>query len=168
MHRRLIASVTALALAATPADAQVAVAAANNRGACNYDQCALRFESREFLRGREGQVVGRITLWSGTRLTSLVGANDSAQYHAAEFDQHYVAGRRWAGLGASGLGLIGGIIWNRAYSDDLSGSTTDWLLAGGYAFAVGLTIYGGRRERRGERGLARALWWHNRDLAPSP
>jgi hypothetical protein len=53
-------------------------------------------------------------------------------------DRHHDAGERW--------------------------TANDWGWASGLAVSMGTGLYGEHRLRIARQGLARAIWWHNREL----
>lgn len=57
------------------------------RGDCSYTRCSLRVEGGLLVCG-PNEVVGRTTLTDMPSLASLVGAADSAQYYARQFESY--------------------------------------------------------------------------------
>ena len=170
MHRRFILAFSGIAMVSAELAGQ-ATNSSIDRAPCSYDVCALRVEGREVLRGREGQPILRLGHFSATRLSPLIGISDSAQYYAAEFDRHYAAGTRWAALGDAGLGTL---VYVLMYSEMRSSGNRedwgsgDWAWLGGFVLSLSISSYGNERRMRARHGLARAIWWHNRNLVPSP
>jgi hypothetical protein len=155
---RVAALLFALLSAALPptADSQ---ALAPTAKVCTYDECALRLEGPRLLRGVQGVPVGRLTLWSGPRLTDLVSTNDSARMYAQRFDANYSRGSR--------LAFVGGLFLAAVGVDHVRGSQgtmrREHQLELGVA-GVALALVGGIKLSRANQALSRAMFWHNRDL----
>ena len=135
------------------------------RAGCSYDVCALRVEEDRILRGPDGTEMGRLGWWSATRLAPLVVQSDSAQFYARQFDRHYDAGMRWTAVSGLALGVAAVVLLGRSHQagGDWNGNVLVW--DSGLAVSLGTGVYGERRLKLARGGLARAIWWHNRELA---
>jgi hypothetical protein len=160
MHRPFFAAVFAAAIA-SPLRAQDGPPGG---AACSYDVCALRVEEDRILKGSHGTEVGRLGAWSATPLVPLVVRSDSAQFYALQFDRHYAAGVRWSALSGLALGVAAVFLLDRDHHADEHWNGNDWAWASGLAFSLATGAYGGHRLRLARRGIARAIWWHNREL----
>jgi hypothetical protein len=127
--------------------------------ACTYDECALRLEGPRLLRGIQGIQVGRLTLWSGPRLTDLVSTGDSAREYARRFDANYSWGSRFAFVGGLFFAAVG-VDHLRGYQGTMRREHQLELAISGGA----LLLVGGLKLRRANEALSRAMFWHNRDL----
>ena len=127
--------------------------------ACPYDECALRLEGPRLLRGVQGVPVGRLTLWSGPRLTDLVSTSDSARAYARRFDANYNWGSRLSFVGALFLAAVG-VDHLRGYQGTMRREHQLELGISGGA----LLLAGGFKLRRANEALSRAMFWYNRDL----
>lgn len=134
------------------------------RAACSYDVCALRVEDDRILKGTEGTEVGRLRGWSATPLVPLVVQSDSAQFYARQFDQHYGPGTRWTAFSGLALSVAVVFLLDRDHHAGEHWNGNDWAWASGLAVSIGTGAYGSYRLRLARRGLARAIWWHNREL----
>jgi hypothetical protein len=167
MQRLRTLAIVAATLTARPLAAQDPAPASKPAAPCSYDACALRVEEGRVLRGRQGEQVGRLRWFSATSLLPLVGPSDSARFYASEFDRHYGAGARWSALGGLADGVL---IASLLHTTSAAGTNDrwrgrDWLLLGGAVVGLGASVYGEHQLKRARRGLARAIWWHNRELA---
>jgi hypothetical protein len=127
--------------------------------ACTYDECALRLEGQRLLRGIQGVQVGRLTLWTGPRLSDLVSTSDSARVYARRFDANYSWGSR--------LAFLGGLFLAAVAVDHLRGY--QGTMRREHELGVGISggallLVGGLKLRRANEGLSRAMFWHNRNL----
>jgi hypothetical protein len=135
------------------------LAAAGAQG-CTYDRCALRregvFFSQRIVAGVEGRVAARQG-FGGFRLDSALAGSERA---LTEARVHRRESRR-----GGALMLAGSVLGAVALADavrtegDLSDARTGVLLGG-----AALSLAGGWRLQIADRALARAIWWHNRDL----
>ena len=158
----MVGSVT---LAGTSLLAQDAAPASPAAQVCSYDVCALRVEESRILQGRHGEEVGRLRWLNATPLLPLVGTSDSARFYATDFDHRYARGSRWAALGSvsSGVVVVYMIDSNYGAASHTRFSRGDWALLGGLVLSIGASAYGQHELARARRGLARAIWWHNRE-----
>ena len=122
-------------------------------------------EEDRILKGSQGTEVGRLGAWSATALAPLVIQSDSAQFYARLFDQHYDAGTRWTAFSGVALGVAVVFLLDRDHRADEHWNGNDWAGVGGLAVSIGTGSYGTLRLRLARRGLARAIWWHNRELS---
>ncbi|HEY0672777.1 MAG TPA: hypothetical protein VGD27_10945 [Longimicrobiales bacterium] len=127
---------------------------ANAQQACTYDQCALRREQEKVLAGREAKPIGTLGFLDATDMTEIFAANDSAARYYRAFHNNYVAG--------SALNLVSTITFGGwwFFRKDLStraeiGFALTGLISG---------FFGSSLETKADEGLARAIWWYNRDL----
>lgn len=119
-----------------------------------YDECALRREQEKIVAGREGRVVGTLGFLDATDMTAVFAANDSAAQHYRSFHRNYVAG--------SALNLVSTITFGGWWFFRKDLSTRAEI---GFALTGILTgILGNSLEKKADQGLARAMWWYNRDL----
>ena len=160
MHR----SIGIAALALLSASALRAQSVSTAGAACSYDVCALRVEEKRILKGSEGAEVGRLGGWSATPLSPLVLSSDSAQFYAQQFDRHYAAGVRWTAFSGLALGVAAVFLVDQSHRPGDRWNGNDWAWVGALAVSTGTGVYGERRLRLARQGLARAIWWHNRDL----
>ena len=165
MNRILTTVVSSFVFASTSVFAQDTAPASPSSPACSYDVCALRVEENRILQGRQGEEVGRMRWLNATSLLPLVGRSDSARFYAADFDRRYARGSRWAALGSvsSGVVVVYMIDSNFGTTPNTRWSRGDWTLLGGLVVSLGASIYGQHELERARRGLARAIWWHNRE-----
>ena len=165
MHRLLTMVVSSLTLTGTSLLAQDSAPASASPVVCSYDVCALRLEEGRILQGRQGAEVGRLRWLNATPLLPLVGPSDSARFYAAEFDRRYARGSRWAALGSVSSGVVVAYMIDSNYgtASNTSWSRGDWALLGGLVLSIGAGTYGQHQLERARRGLARAIWWHNRE-----
>jgi len=175
---RLGLGATALVLAS----AQIAeTAAAQTR--CRYSECALRVDSKRIVRGHPGDVV--VHLGPYTDVTRRVGwLSDSARVHAARYGPRRSTAASLR-LVAWGLTITSGLLGYQVYHDyerqaDLvsaqqasGGPVTARLeldkskLFASSALSAGAFVAGwmaGRLNEAARTELARAVWWHNREL----
>ena len=169
MHPLLTNVIIGLTLAGAPLLAQETATVSTPSASCSYDVCSLRLEENRIVQGRYGEEVGRLQWLNATPLLPLVGSSDSARFYATDFDHGYAVGSRWAALGAvsSGVVLAYMVDANFSSSTNTRWSQGDWALLGGLVLSVGASVYGQHQLERARRGLARAIWWHNRELAPT-
>ena len=166
MHQLLTIAIISVTFVGAPLLAQDAPPASTSASLCSYDVCALRVEEGRIIQGRRGQEVGRLRWLNATPLLPLVSASDSARFYATDFDRRYAVGSRWAALGA----VSGGVVLASMVSSNYGASTNtrwsggDWALLGGLVLSIGAGTYGQHQLERARRGLARAIWWHNREF----
>ena len=129
---------------------------------CTYDTCALRVESGKIVRGITGEKVERFGLFGNAEVAKHVRLSDSAVVYARMYERNQVSGFVVLFIGEGvALGALG-------YFDAPLGvglpsiSTTRGAIAIG---GLGIMLYGARRLSKANRGLSRAIWWYNRDLA---
>jgi hypothetical protein len=130
-------------------------------GTCGYDACSLRLEGNSLVRG-QSQTVGRIGALSAVSVAPLIlASSDSALMYAEMFDRNYAVSARTVAFGAVmiGAGLAMGL------NDRNSRKIVEPGLVVAGAGAI-VTLVGAPKLRRAQIALARAIWWHNRGLAP--
>lgn len=129
-----------------------------------YDAQALRVESRPgdwvLLRGRDGEVVGRIAAFRGALdLPAVFGPSPDAVREAREFTHSYGKGGRLLGVGIAVFGVARGIAGISDIDPAISISATVASTAG-----VFMAAYGIKYLYRAHRALGKAVWWYNREL----
>jgi hypothetical protein len=132
---------------------------------CRYDLCSLRVEEYRILRGVQNTEVGRLGSWRATKLLPLMDQSDSAQFYARQFDENYAVGTRWTAVSGLALGIAAGFLLSSSHHAGEYWNGNDWAWVGALALSIGTGVYGERRVVVARRGLSRALWWHNRELA---
>ena len=140
-------------------------AAAQNRGECTFDTCALRVQHRfsgppRVVRGLGAEPVATLGLF-GNSLAEVVAMSDSAVTYAR-------AGNR-QGRAATVWGIVG-LVGVTAAVLDYTGSFRDWrdpsavmYVSLGVGFSAAM-IAGWQRTRSLD-SVEMAIWWYNRDLA---
>jgi hypothetical protein len=91
-------------------------------------------------------------------------SSDSARHYAAEFDRDYGPGTIWSVLGDAGLTTVVAYLYKRSDRSSAGWRDEDWGLLGGFVVSFGMSVYGHHRLERAQRGAARAILWHNREL----
>ena len=136
---------------------------AGSRDPCSYDACALRLEpgwsGRRLVRGTAGTPVAKLGLF-GPDLVPFVQRSDSAVVFARAYRRDRIRAVVLAFVGASVVGAAAAEsqVFERNAPDPSGG---EWAaMIGGLA----VSFVGFHFQYRSERELARALWWHNRDL----
>ena len=164
--QRAVLLLVAVACVCTPLSAQAPVTGEREvAAAAAYDAGALWVERGRILRGRNAERVGQLGWLSATRVAPLMGASDSAQHYAAEFDRHYTPGVRWNAVGGLGAGIVAVFLLERGDGVKETVDAGDWVMLGGLAVSIVVGDYGARRIRRARHALVRAIWWHNREFA---
>lgn len=126
---------------------------------CSYDTCAMRLEGALLIRGIRGERVGRVGLFSGSRLTRLLTAqSDSATAYARSFDRDHRSGAAlfWSGSVATAVAVA--LALRRQ-------SGTDQASLAVAVTGMAVQVSGIIRLAKAQRDLGRALWWNNRNLA---
>lgn len=165
-------------LAASPApQAQVDSGRAGSRAggplaSCAYDLCALRIEGGTVVQGAAGRRVGGLGLFSGVA-RRVDWSSDSALRYARSYQSNHTAAGVIRVLASAG-GLAATVLLVQAYRDardrTVDGGTVGLdksQLRTVYGVAIGASVVsfiGGLFERRAKKQLARAIWWHNREL----
>ncbi len=119
-----------------------------------YDECALRREQEKILAGREGRLVGNLSFLGATDMRGIFAANESAAYYYRSFHRNYVAG---SALNLVSTITIGG--WWFFRKDLSTRSEIGFALTG-----IITGVIGSHLETKADQGIARAMWWYNRDL----
>jgi hypothetical protein len=92
-------------------------------------------------------------------VTDLVSTNDSARVYAQRFDANYSWGTRLAFVGGLFLAAVG-MDYLRGYQGTMRREhRLELSISGGV-----LVLVGGHKLRRANEGIARAIFWYNRDL----
>ena len=130
------------------------VTAAPAQQACTYEQCALRMEENDVVAGQAGRKIGSLGFMRHTDMAQTFSASDSAAAHYAEFQDYYITGSLLSGL--TGTTLTG--VW--IFRDKLSTGYEIGIILS----ALVLGAVGNHHAKRARQGLARAIWWYNRDL----
>ncbi|MGI8499358.1 MAG: hypothetical protein ACR2OG_17435 [Gemmatimonadaceae bacterium] len=180
IHRALITAPLVVILAVTSrlADAQAVTPSRPGMGSaatCTYDQCSLRLEESSVLQGIEGRQVARLSTFSNV-VSSVPWLNDSARAYARSARSSHVGATlmKTLGFGSSVAGIALGV---KAVKDarDRANATPDATAVideKDVYTALGFQVGGWVLNRIGEaidsharKTLARAVWWHNRDLS---
>jgi hypothetical protein len=130
--------------------------------ACTYDECALRIESGNLVRGVSGKKVERLGFFFSSEIAKHVATSDSALRYARMYERNHSPGTvlLFVGEGAA-LGALGWFEGQWKGSFPSMTPTRSAIAIGG----VALMLYGASKMNKAGRGLARAIWWYNRDLA---
>ena len=126
----------------------------------SYDESALRIDEHygtiSIVRGASETVVGKIGVFRGTDLATVVSSSPNAVAQAKIFQRDYKPGTLVASLGIVTMGAAFG-----AYRiPDIN----SWIPSGLTIGAVMLITYGGTKLESAYRALSKAIWWYNRDL----
>ncbi len=129
-----------------------------------YDTQALRVETRPgdwvLLRGRDGEVVGKIAAFRGALdLPAVFAASPEAVREAREFTQSYNRGGVLLGVGIAAFGIGRGIGGIEDIDPAISISATAASTVG-----VFLAAYGIKYLYKAYSALGKAVWWYNREL----
>jgi len=169
---------TALVIALT-AFGEVAGAQAR----CSYAECALRVDRKRIVMGQSGEVLVRLGPYTGVA-NRVHWLSDSARVHAERFGvrRSTAANLRLLAWGMSiSSAVLGYQVYNRYHrqadriraQQEAGGPVTQRLelekskLAVGSALSIGAFFVGwfaGRVNEDARTELARAIWWHNRQL----
>lgn len=125
----------------------------------SYDENALRLEEdfgTKVIRGSSGTVVGKLGLFRGIDLASVVRETPEAVTQAKLFQHEYTRGTLLASVGIATLGAALGA-WR------INGINS-WIPTGLNASALFLIVAGGSRLRVAYPALSKAIWLYNRDL----
>ena len=163
--RRAVLFVIALggSLLARPVGAQRAADGAPV--GCTYERCALRvepafFSAPKLVRGRGGELVGRLGAFGGGVDTLLTGPDSAARYA-----RRYVTATRRAStlalLGTAAYVVV--LVRSDNFRDDLDGASIATAIAG-----VGFAIASIPFALDAHRSLSRAVWFYNAALPRSP
>lgn len=143
--------VIAVLLAASP---QVV----SSQEACTYDRCALRVEMRNIVAGSQGIEKYPLRLFSTPRLEDRLAISDSALAHYRVFTSNHVSANVW--------NLVGGSLLAFGMVDSISDADVMSTEVGIGVTVVGViaSLIGNNKTRKAQNGLARAIWWYNREL----
>jgi hypothetical protein len=127
----------------------------------SYDESALRIDDHQgtmsIVRGVSGTVVGKIGVFRGSDLASVVSPSPNAVAEAKIFQRDYKPGTLLASLGIATMGAAIG-----AYRiPDIN----TWIPSGLTVASLTLIAYGATKLESAYRALSKAIWWYNRDLA---
>jgi hypothetical protein len=139
---------------------------------CAYDACALRIEGGSVVQGAAGSRVAGLGIFSNVA-GRVRWSSDSALHYARSYGSNHTAAGVTRGLASAG-GIVATVLLVQAYLDarDRAGDGgTVGLdrskLHAVYGVAIGSSVVGfvGRLfEGHARKQLARAIWWHNREL----
>lgn len=127
---------------------------------CSYLDCALRVEpgirGSRLIRGAGGRVVGRLGLFHGNAIDSLLAMPDSTGLLTRRY-----AAERHTGiiLQVIGMALLGGSAIRTATRHQWDG--WDFATMG---VAYGFLIPASHHFTRADQNLSRAVWWYNSSL----
>jgi hypothetical protein len=123
--------------------------------ACTYDECALRLQSGQLVRGLEGKRVARLGLFP-PRIAIFEQGSDSVRAHYSSFRSAQRTGAivQLVGLAATTTGAIIVLAQGRP------GGAGEVLFLGGF----GLSFGGSFAFRSSGNHLSHAVWWYNREL----
>jgi hypothetical protein len=182
MSRRALPTAITLVLLSAAPGAVGAAQAGVSRAACSYDDCALRVEGKRIVRGRSGDVVLRLGPYTDARRVEWL--SDSARAHAAMYQPRRSTAANLRLL-AWGTNIASAVLGYTVYRDykrqadaisdqqdagvpvttriELDQST---LLISGALSTAGLVARwtAGRIDEAARTQLARAVWWHNREI----
>lgn len=126
----------------------------------NYDDNALRVDEHggtiSIVRGTSETVVAKIGVFRAVDVASIVGPSPKAVAEATVFQRNYRPGTWIASLGIATLGAAIGASRISGLNQAIPTSLT--------IASVSLITVGGVKLETANRALARAIWWHNRDL----
>jgi hypothetical protein len=139
---------------------------------CAYDACALRIEGGSVVQGAAGRRVAGLGIFSNVA-GRVHWSSDSALRYARSYGSNHTAAGVTRGLASAG-GIVATVLLVQAYLDardrEVGGGTLELdqsKLHAVYGVAIGSTVVGfvGRLfEGHARKQLARAIWWHNREL----
>jgi hypothetical protein len=182
MHCSRLPAMLALTIwsVAASADASAQVAA----GACSgYDACALHVEGKRIVRGRSGELVLRMSPYTDVS-RRVDWLSDSARVYASKYQPRrgMAANLRLFAWGTTIASAIIGYQVIRDYNRQADAVTAQQragvpvtatiklnkskLTAGSVLSAAGYVASwsAGRLETAARTQLARAVWWHNREV----
>jgi hypothetical protein len=126
----------------------------------SYDENALRVDEQggtiSIVRGKSESVVAKIGVFRAVDVAAVVGPSPKAVAEAKVFQRNYRPGVWTASLGIATLGAAIGASRISGVNQAIPTSLT--------IVSVSLITVGGVRWETANRALARAVWWHNRDL----
>jgi hypothetical protein len=128
---------------------------------CSYDECALRVKAATLtapeilVRGAQDAEVIRLGLFKPA-VSSFMVRSDSAIVYAGVYDRLYDTGGVLNIIGTA-LTIAAPVLLDGFLRKAL------WTGAG-----IGLSVYGGVLTNRANDALARAIWFHNRELVGAP
>jgi hypothetical protein len=126
----------------------------------SYDESALRLDAHfgdfRIVRGVSGTVVGKIGVFHGIDVASVVSPSPNAIAEAKKFQRDYRPGTLIASLGIATLGA--------AIGASRIPNLNQAIPTGLTIASVGLITYGGSKLESAYRALSKAIWWYNRDL----
>jgi hypothetical protein len=139
---------------------------------CAYDACALRIEGGSVVQGAAGKRVAGLGIFSNVA-GRVRWSSDSALRYARSYGSNHTAAGVTRGLASAG-GIVATVLLVQAYLDarerGVDGGTVGLdrsKLNAVYGVAIGSSVVGfvGRLfEGHARKQLARAIWWHNREL----
>jgi len=125
-----------------------------------YDENALRVDEQggtiSIVRGTSETVVAKIGVFRAVDVAAVVGPSPRAVAEATVFQRNYRPGTWMASLGIATLGAAIGASRISGLNQAIPTSLT--------IVSVSLIAVGGVKLETANRALARAIWWHNRDL----
>jgi len=128
-----------------------------------YDAEALRVESKLgnqlLVRGRDGNVVGKIGGFHGLDLSTALASSPDAVREAREHNRRYTRGSIVLALGLVAWGVGAGV--SRIDGIDANVAIPAWSAVAGGTFLI---AYGAVQLNKASSALAKAIWWYNRDL----
>jgi hypothetical protein len=150
---------------------------------CGYAECALRVDRKRIVQGQSGEVLVRLGPYTGVA-NRVNWLSDSARVHAERYGvrRSTAASLRLLAWGMSiGSAVLGYHVYDRYHEQadriraqqEAGGPVTERLeldkskLALGSALSIGAFAAGwiaGRVNEDARTELARAVWWHNRQL----
>lgn len=129
---------------------------------CTYDTCALRLSSRviggmRVQRGLDGpwQRFG----FAGGGVVRAVQSVPAAFAAADSGHRMFKAGAITSIIG----GLASAVMFSAAARNDISGSSRNTFIAGGFAGGL-VSVFGGIQLTRGNERFSRAIWLFNREI----
>jgi hypothetical protein len=139
---------------------------------CTYDLCALRIEEGIVVQGLHGQQVASVGVLGGLA-GRIEWRSDTARAYArrAESKQRTAMLLRGAGVvGTTAAGVLGFLAANAAGDGGTSASGVQTRIYAAVGLGAGawlLEKLGANAHRQARQQLARAVWWHNRELVQS-
>jgi len=125
-----------------------------------YDENALRVDEHggtiSIVRGTSETVVAKIGVFRAVDVAAIVGPSPKAVAEATVFQRNYRPGTWMASFGIATLGAAIGASRISGLNHAIPTSLT--------IVSVSLITVGGFKLETANRALARAIWWHNRDL----
>jgi hypothetical protein len=164
----LVTGLPGVSMAQSADSAQVRVVSAQSHASelsgvsydtAGYDAKALRLETHmgdfRILRGVDGPVVAKISLFARPDMAALVAPSENAMREGREFNRNYRPG------------MAAGIVGTAIFAFSLVASSTvgdNWGYTAGTIGGGALMVYGAVRLDRAYSSLSKSIWWYNRDL----